>query len=112
MPLGYVPTGNYRQGPAPTQPAQAAQQPAPPAPSPADDAAVLAQFQGMQMNADPKQDNCAVCRNPLSQERVVQFPCSHQLHVKCAAEWARVHRPASCPICRAPFVLVQNCVIL
>ena len=46
-------------------------------------------------------DDCCICLEPLSEGEVVELPCRHQLHHRCASDLAarRDHADLKCPLC-------------
>jgi hypothetical protein len=45
-----------------------------------------------------KQETCSICREKLSQSKVIQTFCSHFFHYSCIEKWFKVS--PTCPECR------------
>lgn len=64
-------------------------------------------------------NDCCICMEPLCDNRVLQFECSHKIHAKCASAWLQHIQECddedesrvpisgiACPMCRRLVVLV------
>lgn len=49
-------------------------------------------------DSDSPEEECPVCQEPMSQQKVAVLPCKHSFHSPCLREW--LCRKATCPTCR------------
>lgn len=46
-------------------------------------------------DSDSPEEECPVCQEPMSQQKVAVLPCKHSFHSPCLREW--LCRKATCP---------------
>lgn len=53
-------------------------------------------------------DTCTICLCPLRKCKfVLRLTCFHFFHYRCLQSWSAIGRNQSCPLCRAPFRLLE-----